>query len=320
MNDADPSTPGFDYGGGQHDLAFWESQGIPNTDIFDPTTGQLKGRWKRTGSGYEQEATDPENYSPAAGGTFKPQAPAPATNTGGGGNPQAPANLQPGSTSSNPAANSQLNQYMSQLMAQQQAAAAERAAASAQQREFSSKVHSNILSRYAEASKPVDENDPFISHQRQVHDAESQRALGMGREAMAARGATQGTPQGASDAYLQSSYENLGKDNAGYAAGLTAQEYDKRRQEIDSLLTLGAGVLSGDETRMLQEEMGTIDAQLKSLAGQNAYSLGTGQLGLGQQGLNNQNQQFYDQMGNSNGIQEALMNQYFMSQLMGSGG
>lgn len=36
----------------QGSLEWWQQQGTPTIDIFDPTTGQLKPGWARTGSGY----------------------------------------------------------------------------------------------------------------------------------------------------------------------------------------------------------------------------------------------------------------------------
>jgi hypothetical protein len=39
---------------GYQNLEFWQSQGVPAIDIFDPTTGQLKQGWQRTGRGYER--------------------------------------------------------------------------------------------------------------------------------------------------------------------------------------------------------------------------------------------------------------------------
>lgn len=35
-------------------LEYWQSQGVPSIDIFDPMTGQLKPGWQRTAKGYER--------------------------------------------------------------------------------------------------------------------------------------------------------------------------------------------------------------------------------------------------------------------------
>lgn len=214
--------------------------------------------------------------------------------------------------------NGALDDYLAQLMAMQSAEAAERSAARAQQREFSDRIRGSIMDRFNKASEPVNESDPYISRQRQVYSADSQRALGRAKEAFAARGSAQGTPEGASDAFLQSSIEKQGQDESRYSAGLIADEYNKRRAEINNLLQLGAGVLSNDENRMLQEEMGIIDANLRNLGMKNNFQLGSASLSNQRLGIDNQNTQFYDRMGYDIGLQEALMNQAILSQLMGA--
>jgi len=39
---------------GYHGIDYWQSQGVPAIDIFDPNTGQLKSGWQRTATGYER--------------------------------------------------------------------------------------------------------------------------------------------------------------------------------------------------------------------------------------------------------------------------
>ena len=225
--------------------------------------------------------------------------------------------------------NPQLDELMTQMIANQKVETDRRAREADERATWRNQVRGNIMDRYGKASEPVNENDPVIARARQVHDAASQRAFNTGREAMAARNvSTGGAPAGASDAYLQSSSENLAKDNSAYSSSLMMGEQDKRRQEISQLLQLGAGVLTADENRMLQEQMGTIDAEMRQLGMssnaflggqglQNQRDLGFAGLDLGRYGIDTQNRQFYDQMGNNNGIQEALMNQMIMQQLLG---
>lgn len=213
--------------------------------------------------------------------------------------------------------NPQLDDLMSGYLAQQKANMDMQNQRMKQQAAWSDQMRSNIMDRYNKASGPVDMNDPRLASQLQVHRAETDRALNRGREAMAARGATMGTPQGASDAYLQSSYENMGRDNAAFASNLQAQEYDKNRQEIQQALQLGAGILTGDENRALQNKLTEINQSIDLLGTNNQFALGSQGLGLEQQRINNQNSQFYDNMGWQTGLQEALMNQAIMQQLMG---
>jgi hypothetical protein len=46
--------PGTPQPGGYQNLEWWQQQGTPTIDIFDPTTGQLKPGWSRTARGYER--------------------------------------------------------------------------------------------------------------------------------------------------------------------------------------------------------------------------------------------------------------------------
>ena len=229
----------------------------------------------------------------------------------------------------NQSRNPQLDALMSQMISNQKAQAEREGREADEKAAWRNQVRGNIMDRYGKASAPVDENDPIISRARQVHDAASQRAFNTGREAMASRSATiGGGGAGASDAYLQSSSENLAKDNSAYSSNLMMDEQDKRRQEIMQLLNLGAGVLTADENRMLQQQLGTIDAEMKQLGLstnaflggqglQNQRDLGFAGLDLSRYGMDQQNTQFYDRMGADMGMQEALMNQMIMQQLLG---
>jgi hypothetical protein len=83
-----PTTGQFEErsrGGGQNtpgyqDLDYWKNQGVPETDIFDPSTGQLRPGWKRTGNGYERTgggesyAPPPDQRGGAGGGASAPPA------------------------------------------------------------------------------------------------------------------------------------------------------------------------------------------------------------------------------------------------------
>lgn len=264
------------------------------------------------GSDEYKQRQSQQNQPPAA--TTPPPAatPPPGTNST---NAPPPSNMGPQTRAyqaTQMASNPQLDQLMQQMIASEKAAQA-RADADAQSRtDFNNKVRTGIMTQYDKASQPVDANDPTLSALRQQHDAAGQRARAQGQEAMAARGATEGTPTGANDAQVQSSFENLGKDNAAYGANLDYTELNNRRTLIGQLLGQGSGILNADESNMLQSKMGTMDASLKALGLKSgAYLQGAG--------LDNQNNQFYDNMSNNNAMQQALMNQYFMQMLAGGG-
>lgn len=204
-----------------------------------------------------------------------------------------------------------LDTLLQQMIAESTAASQAQQAQLAQTEAFDQQEHDNIESQYETASQPVDPNDPILKSLDQTHDAADQQAVQEEQEAMAAAGATQGTPTGASDADLQSSYEAMGKDNAAYAANTQYTELQARRTQIGNLLQLGAGVLSTDEQTQLQTTADAMDAQLKALGlASGAYISGTQ--------VDNQNTQFYDGMSNNDALQTALMNQYLMENLTGA--
>lgn len=204
------------------------------------------------------------------------------------------------------ATNPQLDDTMAQMLQDSRARQAKLDAANDQMR-------TTIMGQYDKANQPIDPNDPILSSLKQVHDAANQRARNAGQEAMAARGATEGTPTGANDAQVQSSYEKMGQDNAAYAANTDYTELNNRRDQIDKMLSLGSGVLTADEANTLQRSLGSMSGTLQSL-GQKSGAY------LGGAGIDNQNSQFYDGMANNDSMQTALMNQYFMQMLTGGGG
>ena len=64
-NGSAPAAPG-----GYQSIEWWQQQGTPTIDIFDPMTGQLKPGWTRTAKGYERTGAP---AGPAAGSTGGPQ-------------------------------------------------------------------------------------------------------------------------------------------------------------------------------------------------------------------------------------------------------
>lgn len=213
--------------------------------------------------------------------------------------------------------NPQLDELIQQMIGNNKAQADRDAADAAAKNEWRNQMRGNIMEQYNRNAAPVDANDPIIRRASQIHDAASQRAFNGGREAMAARAAAGGTPTGASDAYLQSSAENLAKDQSGYESGLMMDELKQRRQQIMQSLSLGAGVLNADENRMLQDKLGTIEAELKQLGLSTDAFVSGSSLDLTSNAQKNQNTQFYDKMGSDIGMQEALMNSMIMQALQG---
>lgn len=58
---------------GYQNLDYWQSQGVPGIDIFDPMTGQLRGGWSRTAQGYSRTGGAPTtpNVAGPQGGNFE---------------------------------------------------------------------------------------------------------------------------------------------------------------------------------------------------------------------------------------------------------
>ena len=53
------------------DTYHWNAQGVPDADIFDLTTGQLKSGWSRTAKGYERTGGTTSNVPGPQGGDFE---------------------------------------------------------------------------------------------------------------------------------------------------------------------------------------------------------------------------------------------------------
>lgn len=298
-----PLPPSFNTGGTQQTSSGQYWPGIPK-EWQDDFIRRNPGDWSRIPSAYGSDNISKTNVPGQPAGAMA-------------GGFQWPTASQAVNYSQNPA----LQELIEQMIANQKMYAQQQASQFEQQNQWRNQMRTNIMDRYNAASQPVTEHDPNIQYHRQVFDAESQRAVNRSREAFAARNATTGTPQGASDAFLQSSYENLGQANASNTSQLMSEELRARRQEIAQMLSLGAGVLNADENRLLQERLGTIDAELGRLGLQtDAFLRGTGldqNYNLGLMGINNQNTQFYDRLGYDIGLQEAMMNQMIFNQLMG---
>lgn len=270
---------------------------------IDPWIGRLSNKAKLRGGNQVGSTYTPDG----AGGTMG--AAAQQQNMGG-------------AATSNP----NLDRLVQQMIENNKAQADRDAASAAQKDAWRNQMRGNIMDRYNKVAADPSMEDPILARASQVHNAAGQRALSQGREVMAARMGTQHLGTGAADAALAGSYENLGKDQAGYESGLLMNENDKRRGEVQNLLGLGAGVINSDENRMLSDKLGTIDAAQGGLRlgleGQqirNNWDLGNRNLDLQGRGMENQDRQFYDNMGNNNGLQAAMMNQYLMQQLMGGG-
>ena len=81
--------------GGYQNLEWWQQQGTPAIDIFDPMTGQLKPGWSRTAKGYERTGGAAQTTGTAARPSGGYQGSVLSMLGGGPSSPQALAALEP---------------------------------------------------------------------------------------------------------------------------------------------------------------------------------------------------------------------------------
>lgn len=183
-----------------------------------------------------------------------------------------------------------IDDYLQQMFQQQSSAYND-------QKAWRDQMRANIMSSIENASRPVDENDPIIKKASQVYAGQTGDVLAQQKEQIAAARAGGGASSGSTDAAMTGSYENMAKARAGNTTGMMTQELQSRRQQLTSLLNTGAGVLTADENRALQDQLGTLDARIR------------------QQQTSNQNNQFYDNMNYNGNLQQYLMQQWLLEHM-----
>lgn len=161
------------------------------------------------------------------------------------------------------------------------------------------RVMEAIMKILAQGSQPVSGDDPSIRAQFQPQDAVIQRNNARARAGAAERQFAQGqTGEGQIDTEVNKINQASNLDSAGLMGTLVGQELSARRSMVMNALQLA----HGEEALQLQAQLAQIDANLRLL------------------GLNNQNQQFYDNMGYNIGHDQAGYNQALLAYLAGQGG
>lgn len=182
-------------------------------------------------------------------------------------------------------------------------------------------VHGTITRRIGEAEKPVDPNDPILSAQSRSYRIAQEKALARGREAMADRATASGTTTGNLDAALQSSYENLGSDTAAHDSALMGQRYAQKLAELQSMLQLGAGILSDSEQMQLQSSISQLKARLDDLRMKSDIDLSGRDLDLrryiADRGFDIDDRHFYDTLAYNIGSNQGNLDQWLMEMLLG---
>lgn len=155
-------------------------------------------------------------------------------------------------------------------------------------------LHQMLMHELQGLSGPFDANDPLIQNRVNSFRNEQARSTQEARSAMMERANYMGAGQGYQDAAIQSGIEDAGLATAQYEGQITAQEYERRRSELDRLLQMAISSSDNQAARELQAEISRLDRE-------------------------QQNSQFYDTMGyNINRDQNQL--DYLMAQLLMNGG
>lgn len=187
-------------------------------------------------------------------------------------------------------------------------------------------LRNTYLQRVTQGTQIDAQNDPNIRQQSDAFAAAQERARRDQASDIAEKFA--GTGQtGAQTVEQRMLNEKAQQGRASFEADLVGRELQTRRDEIkDALANLG-GMLSEDQQRALQLELGKLDAQMKAAGIKSSESLGFRELALkdklGMGGLNvdlarllTQNGQFNKSLGFQIGDREATLNQQALLSLL----
>lgn len=181
---------------------------------------------------------------------------------------------------------------------------------------FSDTLHTSVLDSINRYGTPPTSDSPEVAGPVNAFKAEAERSRNLEQEKMAERGHAQGLSQGALDAGVQNSYENLGRATGSMQASTLTTALTSQRDNLLRAQQLGAGILSAEEQRDLTAKLGAIDAMLRQTALSNANNLGIRSLDLQELGLNNQDQQFYDNFGLQGATTAANMDDFLLNAIL----
>lgn len=133
----------------------------------------------------------------------------------------------------------------------------------------------DILMKRAGQSLQIDRNDPIIRNQSDAYSAAQTRAM---RDYLNAQAERSG-PFANQTAERRSAAEKVGQSTSAFEAQLMGNELTARRAEITDALHSMGSLLTTEQQLYLTQQLGMIDAALRHLQ------------------INNQNNQFYDQLG-----------------------
>ncbi len=210
--------------------ADWNQAGISTPDQYEGFKKSLEEQYKARGA----NSTGPKDDTK--------DAPAPPSNPAQAWN-QAPAPADPYP--------SWYRDMMQQQVAQQQAQQAET-------KQRADALYGRLNER-ASQSTAIDANDPIIKGQTDAYRAEQTRA----QRDYLSNVAEQAGPLANIQGERRMSAERLGQGVSGFQAELLARELGARREEIAQALQMSGGLLSADQTRNLQAQLGQMDQAIK---------------------------------------------------------
>lgn len=166
---------------------------------------------------------------------------------------------------------------------------------------FNASVREQIMAQLSKKDTP-DITDPDLAPQQAAFSKAARRGNDRTRAQMAERMASQGNlDSGAFDSAVERGLENTGGLEAANAANLVGQRLQQRRADLQSVMQLGAGIMTADQQQELQKQMALLDADIRRTQFEGdlglRQKLGGGQLNLGLLQLLQQNTQFNDSLG-----------------------
>jgi hypothetical protein len=166
----------------------------------------------------------------------------------------------------------------------------------------------------------INMNDPVIRQQQNAFESANERtrrdSIADTAEAANAQGLGNSGALTAEDRLIN---EHAGQANSQFAAQLASNELANRRNEIQNALSGLSGIISGDQARMLQEELAKIEEKMGYADLALRGELGRGGLANERLGITNQNDQFNKRLGFDIGNAQMGYNRDALIAMMGGG-
>jgi hypothetical protein len=142
-----------------------------------------------------------------------------------------------------------------------------------------SQYQTSLLDLINKSQAPVSLDDPNLARQSEQYRASRQRGTERQRSALAERAAQTGTlGAGGFDTAVGNLYGEESRDIAGRDTDIIAKEMDARRQQLTQALQLAQATGNAEAARLLQTQLGLLDASIQQTAIEQQGRLGTGDL------------------------------------------